>query len=210
MSSPKTAIYARCSTERDQKPEVQLTELRRYCTARGWQITYEITDVGISGSTDDRPGLKQLLKLARSREIDAVVVLKNDRLFRSLKHLVNTLEEFAILKITYVATTEALDYSTSSGKFFIQVLASLSEFERALIVERTLLGLSYARSQGRVGGRPKKHNPDEIRALRDQGLTYRQISKELSVPLGCISRALKSERKTTEKKTLGQYKKSGT
>ena len=88
------ATYARVSTQhREQKPEVQIQELRRYCKAREWKLLHEIVDRA-GGGGSDRPGLKRLMALARAREVDAVVVVKMDRLFRSLKHLVNTLSEF--------------------------------------------------------------------------------------------------------------------
>ena len=79
------ATYSRVSTNKcEQKPEVQVHELRRYCKARKLKITHEIVDRA-KGGTDDRQGFKQLLKLVRAREVDAVVVVKLDRLFRSLK-----------------------------------------------------------------------------------------------------------------------------
>src|SRR5689334_13106161 len=142
----RVAIYARVSTSHhDQKPEIQIEELRRYCQARGWQIDHELVDK-IKGSTDERPGLKRLLALARSREIDAVLVTKLDRLFRSLKHLVTTLEEFQALGVLFVATKDNVDYSTPSGRLFVQVLASLAEFEKALLRERTMMGLEHAKA----------------------------------------------------------------
>src|SRR5882757_6013047 len=90
----RVAIYARCSTSHhDQKPEVQIQELKRYCSARDWKITEEIIDHGFSGGTDQRPGLKQLMALVHSRKVDVVVVTKLDRMARSLKHLVTVLDE---------------------------------------------------------------------------------------------------------------------
>jgi DNA invertase Pin-like site-specific DNA recombinase len=184
------ATYSRVSTnKREQKPEVQALELRRYCKARGFKIRHEIVDRA-SGGTDDRPGLKELLKLVRSREIDAVVVVKLDRLFRSLKHLVNTLSEFEALGVKFIATRDQVDLTTPAGRMFVQILGSLGEFERALIRERVLVGLDHARSQGKRLGRPKVNDDAAVQKLRSQGLSYQTIQRRLGVSKGAVCRAL--------------------
>jgi DNA invertase Pin-like site-specific DNA recombinase len=196
-SAQKTIIYARVSTSHhDQRPEIQINELRRFCAARGWEIAHEITDHGYSGSSDTRPGFKKLLQLVRSREVDAVVVVKLDRLFRGLKHLVSTLEEFQSLGIAFVATKDSVDYTTPSGRLFVQILGSLAEFEKSLLRERTMMGLEHARSLGKKLGRPKKTNDNAIVTLSKQGLSQRAIQKKLRVSKGAIWRALGSAPKT--------------
>jgi DNA invertase Pin-like site-specific DNA recombinase len=192
-SNQKVLTYSRVSTaHHDQNPDVQVQELRRYCQARNWKITHEIVDHGFSGSTDNRPGLKTLFQLVRSRKVDTVVVPKLDRLFRSLKHLVITLEEFQTLGIEFVAIRDHLDYTTPSGRLFVQILGSLGEFERSLLRERTLLGLAHAKATGKRLGRPRLNNEDAIRKLRNRGLTYGQIEDRLKVSRGAIYRALNS------------------
>lgn len=189
----RAVTYSRVSTSHhDQKPEVQVNELRHYCAARGWDIVDEVVDHGYSGGTDQRPGLKRLMALVRSRQVDAVVVLKLDRLFRSLKHLVATLEEFQALGIVFVATKDNVDYSTPSGRLFVQILGSLSEFEKSLLRERTLLGLEYARSQGKKLGRPKKCDDAAIVRLRADGYSYSEIQRRLGVSRPSVNRALKT------------------
>ncbi|RYZ74562.1 MAG: recombinase family protein [Proteobacteria bacterium] len=189
----RVAIYARVSTRHhDQKPEVQIEELRRYCSARGWEISNEIIDHGYSGSTDVRPGLKQLMTLVRERQIDGVAVLKLDRLFRSLKHLVTSLEEFSGLGVTFVAVKDHVDYSTPAGRLFVQVLGALAEFEKSLLVERTLLGLEHARRKGTTLGRPRHNREGEIRMLRQQGFKQNEIANRLGLSKGAVYRALKS------------------
>ena len=187
----KVATYSRVSTnKREQKPEVQIGELRRYCKARKFKIIHEITDRA-RGGTDDRPGLKQLLALVRAREVDAVVVVKLDRLFRSLKHLVNTLSEFEALGVKFIATRDQVDLTTPAGRMFVQILGSLAEFERELIRERIMAGLAHAKSQGKRSGRPRKdHDCEKIRDLKSQGLSYREIQKKTGVSMGSIARAL--------------------
>jgi len=195
----RAAIYARVSTNHhNQNPDIQVNELKRFCESRGWLIRYELVDHGFSGSTDNRPALKELLKIVREKEVDAVIVVKLDRLFRSLKHLVSILEEFEKLDIKFVAIKDNVDYSTPSGRLFIQILGSLGEFERSLLRERTMMGLEHARRIGKKFGRPRKHDHEKIVELFNLGKTYRQIQNELNVPMGCISRAIKIARKTQQ------------
>lgn len=195
----KVATYSRVSTSHhNQNPEVQVHELRRYCEARGWTIAHEIVDHGFSGGTDSRPGLKQLFNLVRERKIDVVVVVKMDRLFRSLKHLVTTLEEWQATGVQFVATKDNIDYTTPAGRLLAQILGSLAEFEKSLLIERTMLGLEHARRQGKKLGRPKMRDDEKIKALRGQGLSYTAIQKQLGVSRGAISRALQTVPKTPE------------
>lgn len=194
MASPiRVATYSRVSTSHhDQKPEIQVNELRRYCAARGWEIVHEIIDHGYSGASDQRPGLKKLLTFVRERQVDAVVVLKMDRLFRSLKHLVMSLDEFQFLGVTFVAVKDAIDYSTPSGRLFTQLLGSLAEFEKALLRERTILGLEHARSQGICLGRPrKKVDHSLLLDLRKRGHTFREIENLLGVSRTSLNRITK-------------------
>jgi DNA invertase Pin-like site-specific DNA recombinase len=188
----RVATYSRVSTQkREQKPEVQVGELRRYCKARGFKIAHEITDRA-RGGTDDRPGFKELMRLVRAREVDAVAVVKLDRLFRSLKHLVNTLSEFEALGVKFIATRDQVDMTTPAGRMFVQILGSLGEFERALIRERILMGLDYARRQGKRLGRPKVNDDQAVRKLRSEGFSYQTIQRRLGVSKGAVCRALQS------------------
>ena len=191
------AVYARCSTTKDQQPEVQLIELRRFCEARGWVVSYEVVDRGFSGSTDKRPGLKQLMDLVTRRKIDVVVVVKLDRLFRSLKHMVLTLQEMEDLGVEFVSLKDNLDLTTASGRLMLHVLSAMAEFERALISERTVAGLDYARSKGKHLGRPKTVDDDGILQLRANGLSFRKIMKELNCSMGAVNRALGAAPKTS-------------
>ncbi len=193
----RVAIYARVSTTRDQKPEVQVDELRKYCVARGWNVVSEIVDQGFSGKTDQRPGFKQLMTLVRSRKVDVVIVVKLDRLFRSLKHLVVTFQDFTELGVEFVSLRDQMDMTTASGRLLLHVIGAMAEFEAELIRERTLAGLDHARSKGVRLGRPQKHDPEAILKLRQQGLSYRQIQKQLNVPQGVIWDAIQCARKTS-------------
>src|ERR1700674_2501584 len=108
-----------------------------------------------SGKKDDRPGLEACLKSLR--EADTLIVWKLDRLGRNLRHLVNTIHDLMERKIGFRVLTGQganIDTTTASGRLVFGVFAALAEFERELIRERTLAGLSSARARGRNGGRP--------------------------------------------------------
>jgi DNA invertase Pin-like site-specific DNA recombinase len=196
----RVCTYSRVSTSnKDQKPEVQVEELRRYCAARSWGIEHEIVDHGYSGGTDVRPGLKQLIQLVQSRQVDVVVVVKLDRLFRSLRHLVTTLDDFHSVGVQLVAVKDSVDYTTPAGRLFVQVLGSLAEFEKALLVERTLMGLAHARAKGKRLGRPPKAQEGDIRGLRAQGASYRAIRRKLGCGMGSIRRALAAPKSVSGK-----------
>jgi DNA invertase Pin-like site-specific DNA recombinase len=89
----RVALYVRVSTLNGQHPEMQLSELREYASRRGWQITGEYVDEGVSGSKDSRPALNRLMSDAHRRRCDIVACWKVDRFGRSLKHLVNALAD---------------------------------------------------------------------------------------------------------------------
>ncbi len=197
----RTAIYARVSTSHhSQDPQVQLYELREFCSKRGFSIDHEVIDHGFSGGTAQRPGFKELMALANSGKIDLVIVLKLDRLFRSLKHLITTLEEFDILGIKFIAVRDNVDWTTPSGRFFVQVLGSFAELERSILRERTILGLENAKRKGKRLGRPSTVNGDEIRRLKAKGLSDKVIQYEMKVSKGSIYRAVTGLPKKVVKK----------
>lgn len=209
MSKMKRALlYARCSTRKDQRPEIQIEELKRFAEARGWNVDPDhiIIDEGISGRNPNRPGLNKLMVLARSRKIDCILILKLDRLFRSLKHIVMTIEEFRELEVQLISIKESLDMTTSAGRLMIHLLSSFAEFEADLARERTLIGLEFSRSKGVKLGRPSTVNYEAIIKLRENGLSYRQIQKlgysSWSIQTAIKSMQLKSPEKTDTAESL--------
>lgn len=141
------------------------------------------------------------MALASTREIDAIVVLKMDRLFRSLKHLVTALDDFSALGIEFVAVTDNIDYTTPSGRLFVQVLGSLAEFEKALVRERTLLGLQHAKAKGKTLGRPRTIDAEIVISLNQEGLSQREIQKRTGISKGTIWRVLKDRPVNVSEKT---------
>src|SRR5213080_564667 len=149
------AIYARVSKSTGaQSPEMQLRELREFCARRGWNLFGEYVDQA-SGSRESRPELQRLLGDCRRRRVDAVVVYRYDRFARSLRQLVNALEEFRGLGIDFISLHEGVDTSTPNGRLVFGIFATIAEFERELIRDRVRSGLASARAKGKRLGRPR-------------------------------------------------------
>lgn len=181
----RAAIYARVSTHNGQNPEMQLNELRAYCKRRGWEVAGEFVDKGISGAKEHRPALDRMLSLCRKRSIDAVVVYRYDRFARSLRQLVNALEEFRALGVDFVSLHEGVDTSTPNGRLVFGIFASIAEFERELIRDRVRSGLAAARSKGKRLGRPRVAvDIAKISHLRSEGASWPRVARELGVSVG--------------------------
>ena len=161
---------------------MQLRELREYCQRRGFEITEEFVDKGISGSRERRPALDKLMIACRKRLVNSVVVYRYDRFARSLRQLVNALEEFRALNIDFVSLHEGVDTSTPNGRLVFGIFASIAEFERELIRDRVRSGLAAAKAKGKILGRPRvAANTQQIASLRDSGASWRTISREVGV-----------------------------
>lgn len=186
----RAAIYARVSTHNGQNPEMQLNEVRAYCKRRQWQVSDEYVDTGISGSKEHRPALDRLLADCRRRRVDAVVVYRYDRFARSVRQLVNALEEFRSLGIDFVSLHEGVDTSTPNGRLVFGIFASIAEFERELIRDRVRSGLAAAKARGKQLGRPRVSvDESRIAELRAEGRGWKAIAAELDVGVGTILRA---------------------
>jgi DNA invertase Pin-like site-specific DNA recombinase len=186
----RVALYARVSTLNGQDPEMQLSELREYAARRGWTVSGEYVDQGVSGSKESRPELNRLTADAHRRVFDAVLVWKIDRYGRSLKHLVNALADLAAYGVAFISFRDNLDLSTPSGRLMFQIIGAMAEFERSLIQERVRAGLRNAKAKGRRLGRPSVTvDVTEISRLRSQGLAWRAIAAQLGVGLGTVVRA---------------------
>lgn len=189
----RVAIYARVSTSNGQNPEMQLEELRTYCKRRGWEIAGEYTDAGVCGAKEHRPALDRLLTACRKRLVDAVVVYRYDRFARSLRQLVNALEEFRALGIDFVSLHEGVDTSTPNGRLVFGIFASIAEFERELIRDRVRSGIALAKSRGKRLGRARVIvDGSTIARLRQAGLSWAAICEETGLSKGTAQRAVPS------------------
>jgi DNA invertase Pin-like site-specific DNA recombinase len=176
--------YARVSTQ-DQKPELQLDALN----GAGCK---KIFTEKASGAQRNWPQLKAALDYMR--EGDTLAVWKLDRLARSLKQLIETVEDLEQRKIGLRSLTEAIDTTTAGGKLVFHIFAALAEFERSIILERTSAGLEAARSRGRTGGRPpaltEKDLTEAKALLRDPDITVEQAASRLGVASSTLYRHL--------------------
>jgi len=192
----RAAIYARVSTVgAGQDPGMQIAELKEYCSRRGWEISGEYVDVGISGAKDSRPELNRLMADAHRRAIDIVVCWKFDRFARSVSHLLKALETFRALGIEFVSLTEQVDTATPMGKMIFTVLGSVGELERSLCVERVKCGMRNARAKGKQIGRPplrkfSRTEMDQIHSARKKKESIRRLAIQHNTTQYIINRIL--------------------
>src|SRR5215470_12394393 len=148
---------------------------------RGWKVSLEEREIGSGAKT--RPKREQLLRAARRREVDVIVVWRLDRWGRSLLDLIGTLQELHAVGVGFVSLTEALDMTTPGGRALAGMLAVFAEFERDILRDRVKAGIAQARKEGRPHGRPPsvaKYVP-QIRALARKGLSKSEISRRLRI-----------------------------
>ena len=148
----RAVLYARVSRADQQTLPEQLAQMREYCERRGWEVMHEFQEI-MTGSKDSRPQRKQVLALANRRQIDCIVVWKLDRWGRSLGDIVLTLADIHAKGCGFVSITQDIDFTTPTGKMLAGILASIAEFERATLIERTKMGLVNAVKKGKVLGR---------------------------------------------------------
>lgn len=193
----RAAIYARVSTADQQTLPLQLKRLGEYAASRSWVVTHQVEEQA-SGAKDARPKRAEILKAARRREIDVILVWKLDRWGRSMADLATTLNELRELGVGFVSLTEALDFTTPSGRAMAGLLAVFAEFERDLIRERVKAGIAHARSQGKAHGRPPKiqEKADEIRKLAAEGLSQGEIARRLEIHRRSVGRILGNQKIT--------------
>ncbi len=188
-STPRVAIYARVSTL-DQSTGSQLLDLRKYVSARGWQIYREFVDEGISGTKDSRPALDQLMDDAKKRRFDIVLVWRFDRFARSTRHLINALEDFKNLSIDFVSYQENIDTSSPLGSAIFTIISAVAQLERDIIASRVRAGLRRARENGKKLGRPRVAvDATRIALLRSQGRSWAEISELMEIGKGTAQRA---------------------
>lgn len=188
----KVALYARVSTHDQQTLPMQLKAMRTYARKRGWKIATEVQEIGSGAKT--RPKREDLLKQARRRDLDAILVWRLDRWGRSVSDLIGTIRELADTGVGFVSLTEALDLTTSAGKAMAGMLAVFAEFERDILRERVKAGIAHSRGKGKPHGRPATASlkSAEVKRLKRQGLNNSEISRRLGISRTSVIRALQS------------------
>ena len=189
----RTVGYARVSTS-DQNLDLQINALKQ----AGVPEDRIFTD-RMSGTRSDRPGLSDCFKTLRAG--DTLVVWKLDRLGRSVKGIVETLEYLKNRGVELNVITEAIDTRTPTGKFTLHILAAMAQMERDLIIERTVAGQKAARRRGVEMGRPATMTPERVaraKALLDEGWSKGRVAKEIGVSRATIYNWLKREEEKSE------------
>ena len=202
LSTMRAIGYVRVSTDKQADHGVSLdaqeTKIHAMATVQGAEIVELIVDGGESAKNLDRPGMQRLLTLVDQRLVDAVIIAKLDRLTRSVKDLAELLERFQRRGVALVSVAESLDTGSASGRLVINIMVSVSQWEREAIGERTRDAMQHKRSNGqRVGnvaygyrssadGKYVEPEPSEqaalaeIRSLRTQGRSLREIAATLN------------------------------
>ena len=181
-TQPHLVGYARVSTL-DQNPDLQLDALK----AAGCRKLFVEK---ASGARQDRAQLAAALDYLR--EGDTLVVWKLDRLARSMKQLIEVVDQLKVRGIGFCSLTETIDTTTAAGELFFHVFGALAQFERSIIRERTKAGLTAALARGRKGGRPPKVQADDIQAalalLRDPQISVRKAAAKLGLSVSALYR----------------------
>src|SRR5699024_10672599 len=189
--------YARVSSH-DQNLELQRDALE----AAGCEKVFEDKT---SGARIERPEWQRAKD--HLRQGDTLVVWRLDRLGRSLKHLITTIEELDERGVGFRSLQENLDTTTSGGRLIFHVFGALAEFERELIRERTMAGLAAARARGRKGGRPRKLNDKQIemahQLLKDPNQQVSEVAKMVGVARSTLYNALSRETRPQGDKECG-------
>jgi DNA invertase Pin-like site-specific DNA recombinase len=191
----RAALYLRVSTDQ-QTTENQRIALEAVCQQRGWHVVEIYSDNGISGSKgrDKRPALDKMLKDAARGRFDVLMAWSVDRLGRSLQDLLGTLQDLHAARCDLFLHQQGLDTSTAAGRAMFQMMGVFSEFERAMIQSRVLVGLQRAKEKGtKTGnpiGRPKVPGSTEaaIRARLASGVGILKVAREVGVGTGVVQR----------------------
>jgi site-specific DNA recombinase len=178
--------YIRVSTEDQAKEGVSLAaqraKIEAYALVKDWTVVEVIQD-DVSAKHLKRPGLQRLLALVAQRQVGAVIVYKLDRLTRSVKDLNTLVELFDKKGVALVSLQESLDATTATGRLMMNLLASVSQWEREVIGERTRDAMQHLKASGKVYSRPVFDDAAtlaHIHARRAAGATYQDIADELT------------------------------
>ena len=184
----RAAIYARVSTDK-QDEQNQIPILRALARQNGWIVAEEYTDTA-SGRDGNRPAWQRLLKDAHGHNFSVIMSTKLDRVMRSNIHLMEVLEELESIHVMiYTQDLGLLDYSTPWGRFSIQVIGGMAEWERGIISERTRAALAVKKAQGVVLGRPRSISFDYATAVRlhMSGHSWPEVAKRMNVPASAMN-----------------------
>ena len=184
----KAAIYARVSTP-DQHIETQLCQLRELAAKRGFEVVGEYQDLGNSGTKARRPGLDALMADARRRKFSVVLVAAFDRIARSTRHFLQTLDELGSLGVEFISARESIDTTGPTGRLFLTLVGCIGELEGALIRERIRQGMARRRLEGfRLGRVPLDVDHQALAHDRRSGMSLTAVARKYAVSRASVVR----------------------
>ncbi|MBL7663519.1 MAG: recombinase family protein [Bacteriovoracaceae bacterium] len=189
----KVALYVRTSTDKQEKGlESQVRALENFCNAKEI-LNYSIyQDSGISGGKNSRPELDRMMNDIRNDQIHVVIVYSFSRFARSTKHLLEALDEFKRLGVSFISLTENIDTNSAIGVALFTIISAISQLEKELISERVKNGVANARAKGKQIGRNKVRNSLLIQELHRKNLSYRKIARLAKCSVATVHRELRS------------------
>jgi DNA invertase Pin-like site-specific DNA recombinase len=184
----KCAIYARVSTP-EQCIDNQLYDLRQLALQRGYEVTCEYTDVGISGTKARRPGLDAMMKDARRHRFHVVIVAAFDRVARSTKHFLSVVDELSDNNVEFISRRENIATDGAMGRLFLTLISSIAELESDLIKERIRAGMRRRKLDGLpVGRQPLDVNHAALVRDRLAGMSLTNVGKRYGVSRASVVR----------------------
>ena len=190
----KAAIYARVSTP-DQHIETQLYQLRELAAKRGFEVVGEYQDLGNSGTKARRPGLDALMADARRRKFSVVLVAAFDRIARSTRHFLQTLDELGSLGVEFISARESIDTTGPTGRLFLTLVGCIGELEGALIRERIRQGMARRRLEGfRLGRAPLNVDREALVRNRLSGKSLTETARAHHVSRASVVRFVREAR----------------
>ena len=187
----KAIGYARVSTQ-DQKLDVQIDQIKRYCGYRNIDMVRLYTDKA-SGANTDRPEFQEMLTdiETNAHDADLIIVWKLDRIGRSLNNLIEIVDMFKSKELGFICINANIDTTTNEGRLFFHMMASFAEYERALINERTALGREAALEKGVKFGRPTINvNIDDVRRRIADGVPKTKVARDMGISRSTLHRRL--------------------
>ncbi len=212
ISKPRVAIYSRVSTEEQAKEglsvEAQIDKCKSFCDAREWEIFKVYKDAGFSAGTLNRPALELLLRDAKEKKFDIILVYKIDRFSRKLKDLITILEDLKTKNINFTSVTEQIDTTSAMGEAFFQIIGVFAQLERGMVKERVQLSFDRKINLGEALYRAPfgytyqnkklvKHpeNAEKVKEIFEMwaaGVNYKEICQKFKIPNSTLYQIIKN------------------
>ena len=208
----KAIGYIRVRTEDQAREGVSLDNqrerIRNFCSAKEWSLDKIISDAGYSAKDLNRPGIQDVIKLAREKSFDVLVICKLDRMTRNIRDLgYLTQDVFEAHEVAFSSIADNFDTTTANGKLVLNILGSVAQWERDIIAERTKEVLAHKKNKGEWTGRIPygfligdngmlEENPEEIKSIQKakrmkrQGATIRAIADRLGLSRSVVHRII--------------------